>query len=103
MGCSTAPEPFSPFTSILSTTSQVLNTGAILQSMSGADDDGDGAASTAGSKQVKCSVVADNLVTIIFQNTDKSLFSGRLNLSNIHYRCNVGDVLEVLLRGAPRL
>ena len=81
----------------------MLNTGAILQSMSGADDDGDGAASTAGSKQVKCSVVADNLVTIIFQNTDKSLFSGRLNLSNIYYRCNVGDVLEVLLRGAPRL
>ena len=71
--------------------------------MPGTDDGGDGAASTARSKQVNCSVVADNLVTIIFQNTDESLFSGSLNLSNIHYRCNVGDVLEVLLRGAPRL
>ena len=71
--------------------------------MPGTDDGGDGAASTARSKLLNCSVVADNLVTIIFQNTDDSLFSGGLDLSNIHYRSNVGDVLEVLLRGAPRL
>ena len=71
--------------------------------MPGTDDGGDGAASTARSKLLNCSVVADNLVTIIFQNTDDSLFSGGLDLSNIHYRSNVGDVLEVLLRRASAL
>ena len=66
--------------------------------MPGTDDGGDGAASTARSKLLNWSVVADNPVTIIFQNADDSLFSGRLDLSNIHYRSNVGDVLDVLLR-----
>ena len=45
----------------------------------------DGAASIARSKQVDCSVVADNLVTITFQNTDESLFPAASTLiSKIH-------------------
>ena len=42
--------------------------------------------------------VIDNVVTILFQNKAHDFFKGRLDLSGINYKKNVGHVIEMLLR-----
>jgi hypothetical protein len=51
----------------------------------------------AKSSLVNFSARMNDIVTIIFQNTNHALFKGILDLSSIHYKSNAGAVIEALL------
>ena len=63
----------------------------------GGGDDRHGADGQSSSTHVRISSKMDNVVTILFQNRASAFFTGRLDLSKINFKSNIGDVIELLV------
>ena len=60
-------------------------------------DDGKSAPSAPAAAKVRISPALDNVMTIMYQNKTAALFEGRLDLTKLNFKSNVGVVIGALL------
>jgi hypothetical protein len=63
-------------------------------------DDGKSAPSAPAAALVRISPALDKVMTIVYQNKTAALFEGRLDLSKLNFKSNIGVVLGALLEAA---